>query len=48
MSHRALREQPETIRGHMFIRLKSGRLLSFWNTMDAAKEADTDMTSGEA
>lgn len=43
MRDRTLYERVETVRGIKFIRLKSGRLLSFWDAMDAADNADSDL-----
>lgn len=36
-------ERVETIRGHKYVRLKSGRLLTYWDAMDAADRADSDL-----
>lgn len=41
MSSRTLYERVEERRGYKFIRLKSGRLLSFWEAVRAAEQADT-------
>lgn len=41
MSERTLYEKVETIHGHKYIRLGSGRLITFWNTLDAAERTHT-------
>lgn len=43
MSERTFHERPVVIRGYKYIRLKSGRLLTFWDAIEAADRADTDL-----
>lgn len=43
MSERTFYERPETIRGYKYIRLKSGRLLTFWEAVTAGERAETDL-----
>lgn len=43
MSERTARERPETIRGYRYIRLKSGRLVSFWDMVEVIERAQTDL-----
>jgi hypothetical protein len=43
VSERTLHEKPVMIHGHAFIRMKSGRHLTFWDCLGAAERADTDM-----
>lgn len=38
-----LREKVETIRGHKYIRLKTGRLITFWDALGAAEGAHSDL-----
>lgn len=43
MRRSTLHERPEVIRGVKAIRLKSGRLLGFWNAMSDIENAHTDL-----
>lgn len=43
MSERTHREKPVKIRGHLFIRLKSGRHLTFWDVLVLLESAHTDL-----
>jgi hypothetical protein len=43
MSDRTFYERVEESRGFKFIRLKSGRLLSFWEAIRAAERANTSL-----
>lgn len=43
MSNRTANERPVMIRGHAFIRMKSGRHLTFWDCLGEAERADTDL-----
>lgn len=40
MSARALYERPVEVRGHWFIRLKSGRMLDYWDAVAGTKAAN--------
>ncbi len=44
MSERTLYERVVEHGGHKYIKLKSGRLVTFWNMMDAAERAQTDLS----
>lgn len=37
-------DRVEEVRGHKYIRLKSGRLLSYWDARRAAERAESDLT----
>lgn len=43
MSERTYHERPVEIRGHRYIKLKSGRLVTYWEMVDAAEAAHTDL-----
>lgn len=43
MSERTYYERPVEVRGHRYIKLKSGRLVSYWEMVDAAEAARTDL-----
>lgn len=43
MREETARETPEEIRGHLYIRLKTGRLVTFWDMIDAAEAAETPL-----
>lgn len=45
MSERTLRERAETIRGYQYIRLKSGRLVGFWDMVTAVESAETALST---
>lgn len=46
MSERTLRERPEVIRGHRYIRIKSGRLIGFWDAVRELEAAHTGLYRG--
>lgn len=43
MSARRMHERVEELRGYRYIRLKSGRRISFWDAIRAAEVAETDL-----
>lgn len=43
MSERTLHERVVEAHGHKYIKLKSGRLVGFWQVLDAAERARTDL-----
>lgn len=45
MSRHTVNETVETMRGHRYIRLKSGRLLSFWQAHTAVEYATTALAT---
>jgi hypothetical protein len=45
MSERTLYERVENVRGYKFIRLKSGRMLTFWDAIRASERARTGLST---
>jgi dihydroorotate dehydrogenase len=41
VSARTMYERPVEVRGHWFIKLKSGRLIGYWDAVAAVQAADT-------
>lgn len=44
MSERTFYERVVEMRGFKFIKLKSGRFITFWDALNQAKAADTDLS----
>lgn len=43
MSERLLHERIIEMRGYKYIKLKSGRLITFWDSLQAAERAESDL-----